>query len=91
MGLGSGLALGFGIGEDLVDEEQLRCDDRRRVEHLVLDAVVVPHADDGGVHGLAGVDVEAAGPLRRVRLLQLDDAVLRVVAGVGGERLRDDE
>ena len=85
------MGFGFGIGEDLVDEEQLRCDDRRRVEHLVLDAVVVPHADDGGVHGLAGVDVEAAGPLRRVRLLQLDDAVLRVVARVRGERLRDDE
>merc|ERR1719198_2951172 len=78
--------------DDLVDEQQLRGDDGGRVEHLVLDAVVVPDARDRRVHRLAVVHVEAQRGLAvGVRLLQLDDRVLRVVARVGRERLRDDE
>ena len=50
---------------------------------------VLAAADTGeSMCGNAEIDI---GALRRVRLLQLDDAVLRVVARVGGERLRDDE
>ena len=45
--------------DDLVDEEELRCDDGGGVEDLPLDDGVVVDAGDHGVDGLAGEGVEA--------------------------------
>mmetsp|Transcript_37169 Transcript_37169/g.98392 ORF Transcript_37169/g.98392 Transcript_37169/m.98392 type:complete len:412 (+) Transcript_37169:432-1667(+) len=76
--------------DDLVDEQQLRRDHRRRVEHLPLDVVVVPDARRLGVHGLPREDVDAnLGRALLLLLKDLEHRVLRVVARVLCQCLRD--
>jgi len=77
--------------ENLVDEQQVAANNRRRVDHRPQNAVVVKDPLADGIQRLARIEVHADHvPVRRL-LLELDDNVLRVVAAVGREGFGDDE
>lgn len=62
-----------------------------RVQHVSVDAIIVPDALHLGVHCLAGLDVDADDVAVHMFFLQGDDDVLDVKASVLGEDLGDDE
>jgi len=63
----------------------------RRVEHLPLDAVVVPDALRHRVKRLARLEVEADDVALGLLVLERDERVLNVPAAIGSERLGQDQ
>eukprot|EP00955_Chlamydomonas_euryale_P029132 306914-Chlamydomonas_euryale.AAC.1 len=77
--------------DDLVHQQQLAAHERRAMQHLLLDRVVVVDTGQHRVERLARFDIKAHhGPLVEL-LLHPDDRLLRLVARVLGEDLREAE
>ena len=77
--------------QHFIRAQQLRGDDWRGVQNLLFDQEVVVDTAHRRVKGLADGDVKADGVASVVLLLHVNDGILRIIAAVLGESLRDDE